>query len=335
MPCLIIAEIGVNHNGSLELAKKMVLSAKNCGADIVKFQTFTADNLTTKDAPKANYQISKFQGESQYEMLKNLELSRDDFIKLKEYCDQLKVEFCSTPFSVDDASFLYSLDVSTFKVGSGNLTDRPLHEFLSKTNKNIIISTGMSTEDEILETLELYKQEGTDKKLSLLLCTSAYPANPIDIHLNNLNYLKERFNLPIGFSDHTQGNYVSFAASALGASIIEKHFTIDKTLSGPDQLTSSSPEEFGDLVKGIRTIELSLGSRFKPVIASESEIMITSRKSIVASRDLPIGHIIEYSDLAFKRPGDGLSPMIYPKLIGKKITSKIKADQKISLENLS
>jgi sialic acid synthase SpsE len=220
------------------------------------------------------------------------------------------------------------------KVGSGNLTDRPLHELLASTDKKIVISTGMATPEEIDETLKLYTATNSLERLTLLLCTSAYPTPPEDVHLRSMRYYEERFGLPVGLSDHTRGNVVAFAAAALGAVIIEKHFTTDRNLPGPDQQTSATPEEFADLVQGLRVVEKALGLERKPITDTEREIATVARKSIVAASNLSKGTILTSKDLCFKRPGTGASPMVYPTFLGKKLAIAIAADEMILPEHV-
>ena len=331
----IIAEIGVNHNGDIELAKKMVESAKDAGADTVKFQTFQATRLASASTPKVAYQVDKgAAGEGQIEMLKKLELSQPEFQELKRYCDKIGIEFCSTPFSKEDAIFLCSLGVSTIKVASPDIIDRTLHEFLATTDKKIILSSGMSTHEEIAATLSLYDKGSRESRLSLLLCTSAYPTNPIDVHLKSLSTLQSTFRIPVGLSDHTAENYAAFAAVALGAVIIEKHFTLDRGLPGPDQAASSTPEDFAELVKGIRVIELALGTANKGIVPAEEESRKISRKSIFAAHNLSKGHTLTEQDFSYQRPGTGISPMQYRELLGRQVNIKIDKGSPILWEHL-
>ena len=330
MSIRIIAEIGVNHNGSVELAKKMVNSAKYSGADIVKFQTFSADRLATVDTPKVPYQLrASDPDESHYAMLKKLELSKGAHRELKAYCDNIGIEFCSTPYSSDDAQFLNELGVSIFKVASADIIDRKLHEFISGTGKECLLSVGMATLEEIAEAVELYNQPNAKGNIVILHCVSAYPALPEDMNIHVMKTLRERFDYPVGFSDHSEGIECSIAAAALGACIIEKHFTLDKSLPGPDHAALSNPDEFSSLVKAVRTVEKALGDGIKRIHSSEKEMRAVSRKSIVTAVDLRAGKTIEEDDLAYRRPGTGISPMQYRTLIGQILKVSKKAGELI------
>jgi len=326
---LIIAEIGVNHNGDVQLAKEMIAAAKECGADIVKFQTFSADRLAGTGTPKVPYQMrTSDPSESHHAMLKKLELSADAHVEIKKYCDQLNIEFCSTPYSHEDAEFLNDLGVVRFKVASADIIDRKLHEYIAGTGKECLMAVGMATMEEIAATLALYESRSAKDKVVILPCVSAYPADPSDVNIRVMDTLRKQFGCRVGYSDHTIGVECAVAAASLGACFIEKHFTLDKNMSGPDQAASSTPMEFAALVKAVRIVEKALGDGIKRICVSEQEMRIVSRKSIAAASDLPNGHKLSEIDFAYLRPGTGISPMEYPKLIGRTLNiSKIKGEQ--------
>lgn len=331
----LIAEIGVNHNGSVELAKEMVSSAKECGADIVKFQTFSADSLAAICTPKVPYQLrTSDPGESHHAMLKKLELSREAHVELKVFCDRLGIEFCSTPYSQEDAEFLDELGVSKFKVASADIIDRKLHEFIAGTGKECLLSVGMATMDEIAATLELYDCRNARNRVVILPCVSAYPAEPSDVNLRVMETLREQFGCLIGFSDHTRGVECAIAAAALGACIIEKHFTLDKRMHGPDHAASSTPEEFAVLVNAVRIVEKALGDGIKRICRSEEEMRAVSRKSIVAAVDLLAGCVLTDLCITFRRPGTGISPMQYPELLGHTIMIAKKEGDQITWDDV-
>ncbi|HBA82754.1 MAG TPA: N-acetylneuraminate synthase [Verrucomicrobia bacterium] len=335
MPIRIIAEIGVNHNGSIDMACELIRNAKGCGADIAKFQTFSADRLAAWNTPKVPYQLrTSDPEESHYDMLKKLELSREDHGELNRYCEKLGIEFCSTPYSREDAEFLYELGVRTFKVASADIVDRTLHEFLASTGCECIVATGMATLDEIAATLDIYERNGSREKVILLQCVSAYPAELADVNLRAMNLLRERFQVRVGFSDHTRGCACAVAAAALGAEVIEKHFTLDPSLPGPDHAASVTPVELTELVQSIRAVELALGDGVKRICSAEEAMRGVSRKSIVAARDLMAGEVISMADLAFRRPGTGLSPMRYPELVGLQLRVSLRAGEPLQREHL-
>jgi len=332
MSVTIIAEIGVNHNGSIERAKRLITAAKFCGADMVKFQTFSANRLAGPDTPKVPYQLRTSDPmETHHAMLKKLELSQEAHRELQGHCEREGIEFCSTPYSKEDAEFLYALGVRMFKVASADLVDRTLHEFIASTGREAIIATGMATMEEIEETLRIYDAYCARSKVTLLQCTSAYPADPIQANLRVIQTLKERFGCRVGYSDHTQGNECAIVAVAQGATIIEKHFTLGKNLPGPDHAASSTPEEFAAMVKAIRLVEKAMGDGVKRIAESEIPMRQVSRKSIVVSRDLEAGHVLAVEDLAFRRPGTGLSPMAYPQILGKILVRPLRSGEQVSL----
>ncbi len=312
---LIIAEAGVNHNGSLEIAKQLVRTAKECGADIVKFQTAKLDSLVSKFAEMADYQKANTRKvESQKEMLSRLLLSFDEFTELAAYCKEVGIMFLSTPFDIESIRFLNDMQ-EIWKIPSGEITNFPYLVEIAKTGKQIILSTGMSDMDEIREALDLLKENGA-KDITILHCTTEYPAPLNEVNLNVMTTLRNEFGCKVGYSDHTNGIEVSLAAVAMGAEVIEKHFTLDKNMEGPDHKASLEPDELKALVDGIRNIELAKG--FFEKIPTESEIKNRSvaRKSIVAARNISTGEVLTEDNITTKRPGSGISPMMWKQVIG-------------------
>ena len=308
----IIAEAGVNHNGSLKRAFDMVDAAKDCGVDYIKFQTFKSSNLVTKNAPLAQYQKNSVNVNNQEAMLRSLELSFLDFKKLKDYCKTIDLGFLSTPFDLESLDYLESLNLPLYKIGSGDLNNAPLLLKLNSFKKDVILSTGMATLDEIQESLDLL-----DKcKVSLLHCTTQYPCPYTAVNMLSLKTLKDRFNLDVGYSDHTVGLEIAFMAVAMGASIIEKHFTLDKKLQGPDHKASLDVAELKNLVQGIRHIELAFGSCQKTLQECEINNKAIARKSLVAACAIKKGEIFTKDNITSKRPGTGLNPMLYTKILG-------------------
>lgn len=321
--CFIIAEAGVNHNGDLALAFKLIDAALQAGANAVKFQTFTTETLVTTDAPKAAYQFKNTASqETQYQMLKKLELSHDDHFKLKSYCDKKRILFLSTPFDEKNTDFLVKLGVQALKVSSGDLTNLPLLTHMANKNIPMIISTGMANMDEVKLAVHTIKQTGNEK-LILLHCVSNYPADPVEMNLRALQTMQKTFDLPIGLSDHTLGIEISLAAIALGACLIEKHLTLDHHLPGPDHQASLEPKMFASMVEGIRNIEKALGHGRKEPTPNELITATAARRSLVASCDIPEGTKITEKMIAIKRPGNGLSPALRPSLIGRIIRTPV------------
>lgn len=309
----IIAEAGVNHNGSIELAKKLINIASECGCDAVKFQTFKSENLVSKIAQKADYQKNNTDSsENQLEMLKKIELSQNDFIELQKYCEDKNILFLSTPFDIESIDFLASLNIPIFKIPSGEINNLPYLRKIATFKKDIILSTGMSTIEEIAQAVSVL--DGC--KISLLHCTTEYPCPYCDVNLKAIQTLKDRFNLEVGYSDHSEGIEVAIAAVAMGASIIEKHFTLDKNMQGPDHKASLEPSELKEMVQCIRNIEQALGTGEKIPSASEVKNVKIARKSIVAKTDIKMGDILNEENLTVKRPGTGISPMQWDKIIG-------------------
>ncbi len=328
----VIAEAGVNHNGDLLKAYRLVDEAKKAGADAVKFQTSIPLKSISKYAKMAKYQIDNIGEEtSMIEMAKKISLPFDSFRKLKKYCDEIGIIFLSTPFHLEAADFLNDL-VPYFKVPSGEITNYPLLENIAKKRKPIILSTGMCSLSEIEEAIEIFYNEG-NKNIILLHCTSNYPCPFNEVNLKAMQTLAYAFKLPIGYSDHTLGIEVPIAAVAMGAKIIEKHFTLDKKLPGPDHKASLEPNELKEMVKAIRNIEKALGDGIKKPNKSEIEIMKVARKSLIATKDIRAGEIIKESDIAIKRPGTGIPPKFKEIVIGMKILKNVSKDEIIKWED--
>jgi len=333
-PSFIIAEAGVNHNGDIEFAKKLIDKAVDAGVDAIKFQTFKSEKLVTGYASMAKYQRENIGSEdSQFNMLKKLELSYEEFFLLKDYCDKKGIIFMSTPFDFESADFLNSIGVEAFKISSGDLTNIPLLDYISKYKKPIILSSGMATLGEIEDAIVSLKNTGMEE-IAVLHCTSNYPAAIETINLKAMNTIKDAFKIIGGYSDHTVGITIPIAAAALGANIIEKHFTLDKTMEGPDHKASLNPEELKTMVISIREIETAMGNGIKMFSSSEIDTMAVARKSIVASKNIRQGEIITLKDLDYKRPGNGLSPKYYKTILGKKVKKDIKEDEQITLDML-
>lgn len=328
---LIIAEAGVNHNGSLELAKQLALKAKEAGADIVKFQTFVPDKLVARSAKMAEYQKENIgKEESQLDMLKKLTLELEEFKELKLYCDEIGIRFLSTPFDLGSIAFLDKLGVPFWKIPSGEVTNTPYLKAIAKTGRPVIMSTGMCNLDEITFAVETLKKNGT-KELSLLHCNTQYPTPFEDVNLKAMDTLRKAFNCTVGYSDHTIGTEAPIAAVAMGAEIIEKHFTLDKTMEGPDHKASLNPEELTQMVLSIRNIEKALGSSNKVATVSESGNKAVARKSIVAATGIRKGEIFTEDNLTTKRPGTGISPIKWDEIIGKVAIRDFNPDELIEI----
>lgn len=314
----IIAEAGVNHNGSLELAKQLIEAAVEAGADAVKFQTFKAENLVSKNAQKADYQKQTTdQAESQFEMIKKLELDVATHNQLIGYCQQKNIMFLSTPFDHDSIELLHELGLEIFKIPSGEITNLPYLRHIGTLNKEVILSTGMANLGEIEAAINVLVQAGTERsKITVLHANTEYPTPMQDVNLKAMQTIGQAFSLPYGYSDHTLGIEVPIAAVALGASVIEKHFTLDKTMEGPDHKASLEPDELKAMVSAIRNIELALGSSIKQPSPSEAKNKPIARKSLVAKTDIKQGEIFTEQNLAIKRPGTGISPMRWDEILG-------------------
>jgi len=331
----VIAEVGVNHGGDLDRAIQLVDRAAMAGADAVKFQTFRADTLVRRDAPKADYQIAATgNAESQYEMLRKLELSEEDHRRLAGHCKDRKIEFLSTPFDEDSADLLERIGVERFKIGSGEITNLLLLRHIAAKRKPVILSTGMSTLDDVEAALSALKRAGATD-LRLLHCVSDYPTRPEDMNLRVMETLRNRFRVPVGLSDHTTGIAVSLAAVALGAVAIEKHITLDRTLPGPDHRASLEPAELEALVKGIREIEAALGSSEKRLTEGERSTQKVARRSLVAREAVAAGVPLERRHLAAKRPGLGISPMELDQVLGRTLKRPLAKDAILKWDDLA
>ncbi len=333
MKTFIIAEAGVNHNGSLELAKKLVDVAIEAGADAVKFQTFKAESAISSYTPLAEYQKKNLGEEkSQLEMVKELELSFADFEKLKKYCDEKGILFLSSPFDIESARFLKDLGLQMFKIASGEITNYPLLKEIGSYRKEVILSTGMADLGEIEDALDVLIESGTKKEnITVLHCNTEYPTPFEDVNLRAMLTIKEAFKVRVGYSDHTLGIEVPIAAVALGAEVIEKHFTLDKNLPGPDHKASLDPGELKTMIKAIRNIEKAIGDSIKKPSPSEKKNIPIVRKSIVAKRPIKKGEILTEENLTTKRPGTGISPMRWREIIGRKAQRDFKKDELIKI----
>ena len=322
----IIAEAGDNHNGSFELAKKLVDVAKDAGADAVKFQTFKTEEIVCLNAKMAEYQKKNLGfEETQFEMIKKLELSFEQFVELKKYCDKQGILFLSTPFDIPSVDFLFSLNLPVYKIPSGEITNLPYLRKINSYKAKVILSTGMATMDEIRDALNVLR----DCKVSLLHCTTEYPCPFDSVNLRAIYALKKEFNLPVGYSDHTKGIEVPVAAVALGAEIIEKHFTLDKNMEGPDHKASLEPDELKQMVASIRNIEKAMGDGIKQPQESEKKNIEIARKSIVARCDIKKGEIFNEGNITTKRPGNGISPMRWDEIVGSAAKKDYKRDELI------
>jgi N,N'-diacetyllegionaminate synthase len=331
MSVFIIAEVGVNHNGSLELAKQLVDVAKGCGADAVKFQTFKAATLVTKAAKQAEYQTTNTgKQESQFDMLKRLELSEEDHQTLVEYCQEQNIEFMSTPFDLLSIQFLNRLGVERFKVPSGEITNYPYLKMVGSFNKEIVLSTGMAILGEVEAALNLLIEAGTEQdKITILHATTDYPTKMQDVNLTAMQTIAHAFKVNVGYSDHTPGIEVPVAAVALGASIIEKHFTLDKNLPGPDHKASLEPQELKAMIAAIRNVEIALGGGIKRPSQNEQKNMQVARKSIVALTAIKKGEVFTEQNLTVKRPGLGMTPMRWNDVVGQTAQKAYEADDLI------
>lgn len=336
---IIIAEAGVNHNGSLSLAKELIDAAAIAGADYVKFQTFKAENLVSKSAKKAAYQAVNMSDDadlSQFTMLKELELSYDDHLELIQHCKERHVKFLSTAFDLDSIVNLRELGITLWKIPSGEITNLPYLRSIGKLNQDVILSTGMSTMEEVEMAIKVIVDAGTDKgRISLLHCTTEYPTPYPDVNLKAIGEMSKHLKMPVGYSDHTMGIEVAIAAVAIGAVIIEKHFTLDKTMDGPDHKASIEPSQLKAMIEAIRNVELAVeGSGIKAPSISEIKNITIVRKSIHLKRELAAGHIIIEDDLVMKRPGDGISPMMMDNIVGRRVTRDLPDDHKLGFSDL-
>ena len=333
MKTIIISEAGINHNGDINLAKKLIDVAVNAGADFVKFQTFNADRLATHAAKKAEYQAQTTdRNETQHEMLRRLELTPAMHHELIAHCKMRKIGFFSTGFDIESVDFLASLGQNLFKIPSGEITNLPYLRHIGRLGKPIILSTGMSNMLEIESAIKALEQAGTPRsKITVLHCTTEYPTPMRDVNLRAMKSIQTELGVAIGYSDHTLGIEVAVAAVAMGATVIEKHFTLDRTLPGPDHKASLEPAELKTMVSSIRNIELALGDGVKQLAPSEAKNILIARKSIVASKDIRIGERFSAENLATKRPGTGISPMRWDEVIGLTANRNYASDELIQL----
>lgn len=331
---IIIAEAGVNHNGSIELAKKLIDAAADAGVDYVKFQTFDAKKLASKNAKKANYQEKNMKegGDSQQDMLSKLEISPKDHYDLIDYCKTKNIKFFSTAFDMSSLEFLDSLKLGLWKIPSGEITNYPYLRRIAQTKDSIILSTGMSDLQDIENAINALCENGASKdNITVLHCNTEYPTPMQDVNLRAMNFIGEKLGVKIGYSDHTLGIEVPIASAALGATIIEKHFTLDRNMDGPDHKASLEPHELKAMTQAIRNIELALGEEDKKVTQSEQKNMAIARKSIVAAIDIKKGEVLTEENITVKRPGTGISPMKWNEIIGQKAIKDFSEDDLIEL----
>jgi len=333
-PVYIIAEAGVNHNGDLMTALELVEKAKQANANCIKFQTFRAERIVTTESPKAEYQLKTTNKvETQFEMLKKLELNYDHYKEIIDRCNELEIDFLSTPYNKEDVDFLEKLGVNGYKIASGQLTELPFLEYVAKKKKKMIISTGMSDLSEIFKAVDIIRSVGNNS-IVVLQCTTNYPSIIEEANLNVMNSIRVACNVEVGYSDHVQNNYACYAAVALGATIIEKHFTLDKSMSGPDHSTSLEPNEFAELVFGIRNIELSLGTSIKKPSEEEKKNIYGMKRSLVAIKKLKKGTYLDENMIGFKRPANGLSVNFLDNILGKELLCDIEVNQAFQLSHI-
>ncbi|MDE6945703.1 MAG: N-acetylneuraminate synthase [Anaeroplasmataceae bacterium] len=327
----IIAEAGVNHNGNIDTAKRLVDAASFSGADAVKFQTFKAENLVCKNAQKAEYQLETTdKKESQFDMLKKLELTPEMHEQLLEYCQQKGIMFLSTPFDLESLNFIVQCGIGIIKIPSGEITNYPYLKAVGRTGKKVILSSGMSMMNEVKNAIDVLSENGS-KDITILHCNTQYPAPYDDVNLQAMLTMKNELGVEVGYSDHTLGIEIPIAAVALGASVIEKHFTLDRQMEGPDHQASLEPNELKKMVRSIRNIELALGNGEKKPSESERKNIFIVRKSIVAKYDILEGEVFTNSNLTTKRPGNGVSPMSWNEIIGQKAKRNFRADELIEV----
>jgi N,N'-diacetyllegionaminate synthase len=331
-PVFFIAEAGVNHNGDVAMAKRLIDAAKEAGADCVKFQTFKASEITTAGASKANYQLkSTDPKESHFDMLKKLELPEAAFADLKRHCERQGIFFMSTPYNFPDVDLLERIGVEAYKIASGQLTESPFISYVAQKKKPMILSTGMSSLDDVAEAVKTVRAAGNDQMI-LLQCTTNYPSRPEDCHLRAMKTMNEQFHVPIGYSDHTQGNLAILGAVAMGARVIEKHFTLDRQLPGPDHSCSLEPREMAELIKEIRALETMLGRPEKKPSAAELENARSMKRSLASTQFIPKGTKLTREMVTFKRPASGIAPRELTKVIGSVTLQDIPADTVLKTE---
>lgn len=333
MSTIIIAEAGVNHNGDIEVAKQLVRAAAKAGADYIKFQSFITTNVITMDAPKADYQkISTGSSENQFEMVQKLELSRHDHEILITECEMFDIKFLSTAFDLESLSMLSELGVDLIKIPSGEITNLPLLRSMARCGDRFIISTGMANLGEIEATLQVFESADIElDNITLLHCTTEYPTPMIEVNLRAMTNLKHAFGVAVGYSDHTRGIEVPIAAVALGAVVVEKHFTLNRSMVGPDHSASLEPDELELMVRSIRNIEQALGDGIKRATPSELKNKLIARKSLVAIKEIKVGETFTLENIGAKRPGGGLSPMLLDEIVGQIANSSFEVDEIIKL----
>ena len=334
MGVYIIAEAGVNHNGDVKTAIRMIEKAKECGCDCIKFQTFKTERLVTKKAKKADYQVENTQNkDSQFSMLKALELTYDDFYLLKEHCDKVGIDFMSTPFDCESVDLLEQLNVAIYKMSSGDITNKQLLEYVADKQKPVIVSTGMCTMDEVHEAVKWIEQRG-NQQITLLHCTSNYPTSYNEVNMNAMSALHHEFPYRIGYSDHTKGIIIPVMAVAMGAMVIEKHFTLDKEMVGPDHKASLDVDELENMVAAIRNIEVAKGDGIKQPTISELSTRDVARKSIVLRHEMKSGECLRLEDMDIKRPGTGIAPKYIGELNGKRLIRDMEAEEMLRFEDV-
>ncbi len=333
MTVLVIAEAGVNHDGELTTALRLVDAATSCGADIVKFQTFTADRLATPDADKAEYQkAATSTKETQFEMLRKLELSHNDHLVIIERCQERGIGFLSTGFDIESVNMLMGLEIDRIKIPSGEITNLSYLRHIGGLGRPIILSTGMADLEEVRSALDVLLSAGIPKEdVTVLHCTTEYPAPMCDVNLQAMVTMRDAFGVNVGYSDHTMGHEVAVAAVALGACVIEKHLTLDRTAAGPDHAASLEPADFAEMVRAIRNIEIALGNGIKTPQPSEIDNMAVARKSLVAAVAIREGDQFTSVNITAKRPGSGLSPMLWDDVLGRKATRDFAPNEMIEL----
>lgn len=334
MAVYIIAEAGVNHNGRLDLALKLADEAKKCGCDCIKYQIFQTEMLVTRNANKAKYQVENTKNhDTQFEMLKKLELSFEQFRQIKDYCDKINIDFMATPFDCESVDLLEELGVDVYKVSSGDITNKQLLQYIATKNKKIILSTGMSDLSEVNEAIG-WIVEKKNNDIVVLHCTSNYPTPYSEVNMRAMLTLAEKFGYPVGYSDHTNGVEIPIMAVSMGATVIEKHFTLDKNMEGPDHKASLDIAELNKMVSCIRNVERAFGDGVKKMTESESDTIKVARKSIVTNRKIKKGEVIQLKDLIIKRPGTGIEPKYIEELVGKKIKKDYDIDQLIEWKDV-
>lgn len=334
MKTLIIAEAGVNHNGDMDIAEELIIKAAECGADLIKFQSFVAEKMTSKSADKAAYQnASSDTGSNQFEMLNKLQLTREQHVHLLNKCNKQGIGFFSSAFDLDSIEMLENLNFSNIiKVPSGELTNLPYLRKIARARKQVLLSTGLCTLGDIESAINILEEAGTSRnKITILQCTTDYPAAIEDVNLQAMLNMKATFGTQIGYSDHTLGIEVPIAAVALGATVIEKHFTLDRNLLGPDHKASLEPEDFTTMVKAIRNIERALGDGIKRPSQSELTNLVAVRKSIVAQENIKVGEVFSEKNLTTKRPGSGISPMCWEQILGRRAMRDFAKDEMIEI----